>query len=506
MAPTPTDDTSALPDRARELLTDITSLSDDQLEELRQILLYEFDAKGTPPPDKVIGEDELHVLEVLASAGKSVKAEMTRREEAVGRAHDARRNFAELVPEQYRPRVLRGQGSAMAHAVTASGGRLVSASDLSNEIITVLRTNRVANTQDGRHHIATLRVDRGPGRSLDRDDVAGTNSLTASAAKEFSDRVITAAGGLGAPEDTDYVLPGFEVVDRPVKATLPAFTATRGGVRFTRPPLISDLDGVVGVWDVEDDIAAATNPAVRKPSYRVNVGGEVVVDVQAVTNSLIFGNLLARAYPEFVSRAMDLSLAAHARVAEQQLLTQIGALSTHVSGRSHGLGATRELLPTLEVAAYGMRDRLRMGDTAPLQVILPSWTRGLLRADLSQQEPGDATLGVSNSDVDSYLAQRNVAVTYALDGEAGQNFPAQVSGLVNEWPTRVLMYMFPAGAFQFLDGGTLDLGLVRDSTLNAANDYQMFVETFEAVLFRGGVSLRISQPVSPSGVSRAAAA
>jgi hypothetical protein len=59
---------------------------------------------------------------------------------------------------------------------------------------------------------------------------------------------------------------------------------------------------------------------------------EVVVDVQAITNILTFGNLMSRAYPEWIARVVDLALAAHARLSEEQLLTQIGALSTPVSG------------------------------------------------------------------------------------------------------------------------------------------------------------------------------
>jgi hypothetical protein len=36
--------------------------------------------------------------------------------------------------------------------------------------------------------------------------------------------------------------------------------------------------------------------------------------------------------------------------------------------------------------------------------------------------------------------------------------------------------------FQFLDGGELDPGLVRDAKLNAANDFELFSERFEGVL------------------------
>ena len=274
------------------------------------------------------------------------------------------------------------------------------------------------------------------------------------------------------------------------------------------------MNGAVGIWTAQNDIDAATNPAVRKPAIRVSPGGEVQVDVQAVTNSLIFGNLISRAYPEWVERVLALAMAAHARIAEQQILTQIGALSTAVSGtategQTNGakpVGATRILLPLLERAATGTRNRLRMPADAPLQLIVPDWSRGLLRSDLALQEPGDAKLGVTDAELTTYLATRNLSPTWAMDGEAGQQFNPQAPGPVNTWPTSVVSYLFPAGAWHFMDGDTLDLGIIRDATLTAANDSMMFSETFEAVLFRGGESLRINQAVAPSGIAQAALA
>jgi hypothetical protein len=73
----------------------------------------------------------------------------------------------------------------------------------------------------------------------------------------------------------------------------------------------------------------------------------------------------------------------------------------------------------------------------------------MLRSDLAMQEPGDATLGVPDADVTSYLATRFLAPPWALDGEAGQQFDLQNAGPVNAWPTDVVGYMFPAGSTQF---------------------------------------------------------
>jgi len=79
------------------------------------------------------------------------------------------------------------------------------------------------------------------------------------------------------------------------------------------------FSGSVGIWTMQNDVDARTNPAVRKPALRVQPGGEVLADLQAVTSILVFGNLMQRAYPEFVQRVMDLATAFHAKIAEQQL-------------------------------------------------------------------------------------------------------------------------------------------------------------------------------------------
>ena len=55
----------------------------------------------------------------------------------------------------------------------------------------------------------------------------------------------------------------------------------------------------------------------------------------------------------------------------------------------------------------------------------------------------------------------------------------------------------------FLDGGTLDLGIIRDSTLVGTNDYKMFVETFEGVAKVGVESLKVTSTINVNGVAAA---
>ena len=65
--------------------------------------------------------------------------------------------------------------------------------------------------------------------------------------------------------------------------------------------------------------------------------------------------------------------------------------------------------------------------------------------------------------------------------------------------------IFPEGEFLHLDAGTLDLGIVRDSTLNSTNDFQIFGENFENVARIGPAqaALWVTSTVAANGEVRA---
>jgi hypothetical protein len=63
--------------------------------------------------------------------------------------------------------------------------------------------------------------------------------------------------------------------------------------------------------------------------------------------------------------------------------------------------------------------------------------------------------------------------------------------------------LFPEGAVQYLDGGRLDLGIVRDATLDATNDMEMFTEIFESLAMRSftGGAIQYVSTLCASGAS-----
>jgi hypothetical protein len=206
--------------------------------------------------------------------------------------------------------------------------------------------------------------------------------------------------------------------------------------------------------------------------------------------------MFERAYSERVQTILRDVVSQQARLAEQELIADISAASVKLTA-GQTLGAARDLLAIIERAAVAYRARERMSETAVLRVLMPSYAHGIMRSDLARQLPGDNSLGVTDQQLDEYLAVRHVSPIFWLDDP--DMLGAEAGGSLQGWPTSMQMWMYAEGSFLFLDGGTLDLGIVRDSTLNASNDLEIFGETFEAAAFVGRQSLEIDVDICPSG-------
>ena len=347
-------------------------------------------------------------------------------------------------------------------------------------------------------------------------------------AKFSHDTSLTAAGGLYGPiADYDDVFEFEANTKRPVKDALPGFRADQGGIRYYSPTVLMDLEGAASIWTIEDDVKAL-DPSnnIEKPSLRVNAGSPVEVVVDAIPLSLTFGNIGNQFYSELAERHIRLGMQLHARVAEQHLITRMATMSTWAKTDSK-LGFARDLFVAVETAAAGYRNRNRLTEDASLRVIMPAWAKNAIRADLAMQIPGDSTFSIGDAEIVQWFSDRNIQVTFAYDAESTQYFAAQsdtkgagelvsrdsntriesinegakVAGALSGFPANLTWYIFLDGTFLFLDGGSLDLGVVRDSTLNKTNDYQMFLETFEGLAKVGPESVRVSTPVKITGAS-----
>jgi hypothetical protein len=379
-----------------------------------------------------------------------------------------------------------------------AGSSISSMAEVAEAMAKRLHGLRRVNGGDGEQHIvASISTQFPEERTLNQDAQANWDKVQAVVGPE----ALVAAGGHQAPFEVKYDIFGIGSAVRPVRDSLPRFQADRGGIRYITPPVLSSYASAVGVWTAANDSAETPSPA-SKLSLTVAAASETTVSTDAVTLQLQFGNLLSRAYPELIARHNELGLIQHAREAEGNLMAKIGAASTAVTSTSV-IGMGRDFLVQLGRAAAAYRSRHRLDADAPLRAIIPAWVKDAMAADLTIAMPGDSTLN-AYGEIDAYIASRGIIVTYALDTAGGASyFAAQSGGAMNEFPDTFVWYLFSEGSFLFLDGGTLDLGVIRDSTLVGTNDYKMFVETFENVALVGVESLQVTSTINVNGVAAA---
>lgn len=355
---------------------------------------------------------------------------------------------------------------------------------------------RRVNGGDGEQHIvASLTTNYGEARTLGTDAMSNQSKIDAVVGQQ----ALVASGGHAAPFEVKYDIYAIGSTNvRPIRDSLPKFQADRGGIRFVTPPSFAagTYDSAVGIWTAATDTTPYSN---TKTSLTVSAAAEQTVSTDAITLQLQFGNLMTRAYPELIARHNELALVQHAREAEQNIIAKIGAASTAVTTTST-IGFGRDFLVQVRRAAVAYRSRHRIDRNTQLKAIVPEWVYDAIAADLTLAAPGDQTIAVSESEINGYLANSNVTLVASPDSSV---FGAQSAAALVAFPTTFDWFLFAEGTFLFLDGGTLDLGIIRDSTLVGTNDYKMFIETFENVAKVGIESLKITSTFTVKGTAAA---
>jgi len=452
----------------------------------------------------VVADSEAAVAEVTEDAEASIQTQteptevQEKMEAPVTAAADNADNLNIEVPADRRPVA---QASVAPVAITAgadipgytAGSPMNDMNDVASAFEKRIHALRRVNGGDGEQHIvASIATQYPEERILTQDAESNWAKVQAVTGPE----ALVASGGHSTPFEVKYDIFGLGTTARPLRDALPKFQADRGGIRFVTPPVLSSYANAVGIWTAANDSAETPSPA-SKLSLTVSAAAENTVATDAVTLQLQFGNLMTRAYPELIARHNELGLIQHAREAEGQILTRLTALSTAVTSTSL-IGVARDFLVQLGRAAANYRGRHRLEADAPLRVIAPFWIKDAMAADLAIAMPGDSTLN-AYGEIDAYIASRNINITYHIDDYT----TAQGAAAMNEFADTFVWYMFAEGTFLFLDGGTLDLGVIRDSTLVGTNDYKMFVETFEGVAKVGVESLVVTSTISVNGVAAA---
>lgn len=510
-------------------------------------------AEPAPAPPEEAPAPEPPAEEVPAEAGTESTEGAPSEEDTVGDARVTREN----VPAGHEPQ-LDAVAASPGYVIRAGGDipGVTAGSELATMDDVVDAMTRKVNTMrgvsgDGEYIVvASFRnEDEVPdSRTLRPGDMEGNSRKIReliSDPEQLTPAALTAAGWC-APRAPIYDVPTIGTTSRPIRDALPSFTASRGGVTWMTPPGISSANAAMSRWEwdgeawvpyagplgttapvagedgVPEDYVTGTKPCVDIPC-----GEEQTADLIALPICLCFDNLVSRAFPEWIRANTDLTLVAQARFAEQYLMAKmwsaapIGATTTGgtIGDADIQVGVARDVLVNVRLTASQFRWRNRLDPTAPMQWLAPSWLLDAMVSDLQLQIPGDQALDTSYAEVTGYLQAANISPIWYIDdvppiaaGATGppvlqpqpavaatSNFDSYLGyGAEAEW------LLFPTGAFVRLDGGSLDLGVVRTKDDVTRNKYCEFSETFETVAYMGpadedGWVIRGRTPVSIIG-------
>lgn len=355
-----------------------------------------------------------------------------------------------------------------------------------------------------------------PEYTMGADPWENAGKMEAAVARRFprDAQGLVASGGVPGPGQPRYELITYGTTARPIRDALMLFNAPRGIVNWNTSPTIDDF------------VVDTSNAAINFATSATDASGGSYKTVQEVTAPtadsatvesqyarLQHGNFADKFLPELMAAWMKNLMVRYARHNDARRLAEIKTGSIHYTDTPAEFGAYRDLKRQVTGLVAELEDHLR-DPGLPIRVLMPSYVPAMLATDLLAQGPGDETWQITAAAVAADMQGwfPNVNITFFLDGAQTNQRLLTSPSFAGGPPTvrspgfdaDVDWLLFPEGTWAFLDGGTLDLGIVRDSTLNAQNRFQTFTETWEVAAKFGPLSYWVTSSLCAGGDSQVA--
>lgn len=301
---------------------------------------------------------------------------------------------------------------------------------------------------------------------------------------------LVAAGGWCAPSETIYDFCINETTEGLL--TLPEVEARRGGIKYTQGPDFSVLYSSTGFTQTEAQAIAGT----AKTCYEVPCPTFTETRLDAVGLCIKVPILTNAAYPELVDATIAKSLIAYQHRLSATLISKIvTAAGTAIPAQSVG-STTGNLLDSLQVVGDTLRQTYRLSFTETLEVIVPFWLKGAVRADLAMRS-GENYLDITDQQINSWFGMRGLNVQWVY------NWQPLVEG-EEGYPATAQVLVYPAGTFIKARSNVINLSAVYDAAELSVNRYTgLFQEEGVALIPRCYKAKLITINLSQAGLSGA---
>lgn len=312
---------------------------------------------------------------------------------------------------------------------------------------------------------------------------------------------LIAAGGWCAPSEISYDF--FNIVCEDGMVDLPSVgVLNRGGFRFPTSPTYADVingspDGL-WTWTETDDQSAVTGAPV-KDCVRVPCPSFNDVRLACDGFCVTAGNLIDFAYPENVANWIRLVMATRAHVTNSRVISIMQAASTSVVVGLPTGGVYGDLMDAVALSAADYRARFAMCNDAILEVILPTWIVEAVQTDWARRDTATDEVMTRDRLMRGFDA-RNVRVQFVQDYQVRTTGKPGFATAQTVFPAQGEFMIYAPGTFVRGQGLQLNLGVVRDSVLNATNDMTAaWAEDCYAVAQVGHLSRKVTFNICVAG-------
>jgi hypothetical protein len=332
------------------------------------------------------------------------------------------------------------------------------------------------------------------------------------AKKEHPERdALVAAQGWCAPSETDYDICLQISTDGMLDA--PEVQARRGGIRHNTglefDTIFGDCNTHTGYFDLTEAQVGAGSPT--KTCLEIPCP-DFTDDRLGVTGLCLTGNILAiRGYPEFTATFTRGALAALAHLVNKEQIAEVVSGSTAVT-LSNAPWATdgstvSQVLSAVEMAIMDIKYRMRLSQSATLDVVMPFWIGAQMRADWIRRNGGNYAemLTLSDEAINAAFRARGARVQYVYDWQDAFA-TCSVSGspgadtAIQNLPDSLSFLVYPAGTWIRAVNDVITLNSVYDSTLLATNQVtHLFTETGWKMMRMCPISRVYTVDICPSG-------
>jgi hypothetical protein len=348
---------------------------------------------------------------------------------------------------------------------------------------------------------AVIQESRLPGGSLLKAAELRRKEIEANSPNRDS---LVAAAGWCAPSETLYEVCFQGTTDGLVD--VPEVQARRGGIRYNQGITFATIygDGAANFFNLtEAEVASGTEKTC------IEITCPTFTDVRlGVTGICLTGNILtARAYPEAVETFTRAALVALAHKINFEVIADMVAGSDAVNLTAAApwvddASVVSQVLSAVDMAVMDIKYRMRLQQSATLEVVMPFWILTQMRADWIRRN-GVNDLTLANSAIMSAFAARGARVQFVYDWQDAFSGVATGPGAAAEptaFPTSLVFLVYPAGTWVKAVQNVITINSLYDSTKLATNQYtHLFTEDGWAMAKMCGISRVYTVGICPSG-------